>query len=173
MISEGTTLVAFALLMLVMGFKMWSDSVGNSEKNGTCVRDIGGELRWSSPCAVILVIAGFSVGVLSGVFGVGGGVLIVPALVFIAKMPVHRAVATSLLVIALTCLSGALSYLWLGDGIPLPVTLYFIGGGLLGMLIGGNLEAKFSSSIMRRVFALAMWGIAIFVLVDNLLPGRR
>ena len=140
-----------------------------TEVQGACSRDLGGRLRWSSPCALLLVMSGICVGVLSGIFGVGGGFLIVPALVFISKMPVYQAISTSLLVITLTCLSGAMSYLLMGEEIQLSVTLYFITGGILGMFIGGYLAARFSGVMMRRVFAVAMWGIAILLLVDKLL----
>ena len=59
----------------------------------------------------VLVVAGLLTGVLSGLFGVGGGFVIVPALVFVTGMGIHRAVATSLMVITLVGASGVVSHL--------------------------------------------------------------
>ena len=64
----------------------------------------------TSRCFAVLVVAGLATGVLSGLFGVGGGFVIVPALVLVTGLDIHRAVATSLLVIALVSASGVASY---------------------------------------------------------------
>jgi hypothetical protein len=67
---------------------------------------------------------------LSGLFGVGGGFLIVPALVLVASLPMHRAVATSLLIIAIISAAGSASYLLAGRPLALEVTILFVLGGL-------------------------------------------
>ncbi|NJM30301.1 MAG: TSUP family transporter, partial [Rhizobiales bacterium] len=61
----------------------------------------------TAPCALVLALVGLGTGFLSGLLGVGGGFLIVPALVLVTRMGVHRAVATSLLVISVIGVSGA------------------------------------------------------------------
>ena len=105
---------------------------------------------------------------LSGLFGVGGGFIIVPALVFFTRMGVHRAVATSLLVITLVCASGLSSFLLGGGGLPLAVTAWFAIGGILGMAIGTVVARRLSPVGLQKVFAVAIVGIAIFVLAKNL-----
>lgn len=75
-----------------------------------CRYDPSGQLRFTSRCAVRLALTGSATGLLSGLFGVGGGFLIVPALVLVASLPMRRAVATSLWVIAIISALGFASH---------------------------------------------------------------
>lgn len=80
------------------GLTRTADSVGGGP---VCRYSEDGVLRLNAPCSAALAAAGLLVGFLSGFFGVGGDFLIVPALLVITQMSIHRAVATSLLVITL------------------------------------------------------------------------
>ena len=140
-IPERLLLTLFALLMLVVAVRMWRKSDPSSvpiacatdEAEGpTCRRDPAGDLRWTSPCALLLGVVGVLTGVLSGLFGVGGGFVIVPALVLFSGMAIHRAVGTSLLVIALVSVSGVASHLLAGRDIPIDTTLLFVVGRRAG-----------------------------------------
>ena len=107
---------------------------------------------------VLSVVRGAGVGVLTGFVGVGGGFLIVPALVLLAEMPVKRAVGTSLLVIAINSAAGMTGYLLqpairerIGAtsvaGLPLVVylaifTAVAIAGVGLGVRLGRSLDAR-------------------------------
>ena len=106
------------------------------EPGPSCRRDPSGRLHLTSRCFAVLVVAGLAAGVLSGLFGVGGGFVIVPALVLVTGMGIHRAVATSLLVIALVSASGVASYLVAGRPLPLALTGLFVAGGVAGMELG-------------------------------------
>jgi uncharacterized membrane protein YfcA len=110
-------MLLFAGLMVTVATRMWSTSAkpqieaeitsspeNTSENVGSgpaCRRDPAGELHLTSRCALILAVLGFCTGVLSGLFGVGGGFVIVPALVLFSGMEMRRAVGTSLLAISL------------------------------------------------------------------------
>ena len=83
-------------------------------------------------------------------------------------MPIHRAVATSLMVIALICVSGVSSYLLAGSELPAKLTLLFVAGGVTGMIGGNLLSARISGPTLNRVFAAGMWIVAAMVLVKNL-----
>ena len=131
-------LILFAVLMLLIAIRMWLKATKKPADAGvvrasvepipedspgpTCRRDPQGKLRMTSHCAGLLAVLGLLTGVLSGLFGVGGGFVIVPALVLFSGMGIHRAVATSLLVITLVSASGLTSYfdcqssdrLWVG-----------------------------------------------------------
>ena len=121
LIPESVLLTLFALLMLVVAIRMWRKA-GSAESRPvcatedvdgpTCRRDAEGNLRLTSPCAVLLGIVGVLTGVLSGLFGVGGGFVIVPALVLYSGMAIHRAVGTSLLVITLVSASESRRISW-------------------------------------------------------------
>lgn len=108
-------------------------------------------------------------GVLSGFFGVGGGFVIVPALVLAGRVPIHRAVATSLLVIALVSGSGVVSLLVSGRPFATGVTILFVAGGVLGMLFGTLVSRRLSGPRLQRVFAAAILAMAVLVFAR----GRR
>jgi uncharacterized membrane protein YfcA len=98
------TLMLFAGLMVFIGVRMWSDrkTKPGEVSRFTCRRDTDGVLRLHWPCSAKLLFAGGTTGVLSGTFGVGGGFLVVPALLLVTAMPIERALATSLVCIALS-----------------------------------------------------------------------
>jgi uncharacterized membrane protein YfcA len=135
-IPEQPLLISFALLMLVIAFRMWRKARDVEERlppadvgagsGPACRRDPEGKLRLTSRCATVLGIVGLLVGLLSGLYGVGGGFLIVPALVTFAAMGVPRAVGTSLLVMTLVGISGVSAHAFAGREIPLPIAGGFL-----------------------------------------------
>jgi uncharacterized membrane protein YfcA len=161
-------LILFAVLMLFIASKMWRDSSKEIENKSqldpsTCQREESGKLKLSSQCALLLTLVGLATGFLSGMFGVGGGVVIVPALVMFSGMPIHRAVGTSLLVIVLISISGVLSHFVAGRGISLEVTGLFVLGGILGLVLSNLVSKRISSSMRQRIFAVSIVIVAIFI----------
>jgi len=172
-IPEALLLTWFALLMLVVAARMWrqadttsvrSKGTSDNDEGATCRRDFEGVLRLTSPCALLLGIVGVLTGILSGLFGVGGGFVIVPALVLFSGMEIHRAVGTSLLVITLISASGVASHLWAGRDIPLSATLLFVVGGIVGMFAGIRAGRHLSGPALQKVFAVAIVAVAVFVI---------
>ncbi len=166
-LPDAVTLSLFAILMLAVGARMWANRGVDEAGSSLCSRRMGGQLHWSPRCFSVLLAAGFLVGFLSGVFGVGGGFIIVPALVLVTGMSMHAAVATSLLVIGLICVSGVTSYVLAGDLLPLRLTILFAGGGLVGMIGGNDLRTRLPGPALKRVFAAGMWLVALFVLAQQ------
>lgn len=177
---ETVLLVMFGCLMLVVAWRMWAKTrnpklvtgvcvtEGQDERDGSaCQRDRDGTLRLTSKCARLLLLVGVLTGILSGMFGVGGGFIIVPALVLFSGMEIHRAVGTSLLVIFLISLSGATSYVATGRELSLETTLQFLVGGLAGIWLGGLVAKKLKGPALQKVFATAVVLVAIFVIVKT------
>ncbi|MGE3820828.1 MAG: sulfite exporter TauE/SafE family protein, partial [Isosphaeraceae bacterium] len=179
-------LLSFSALMILVATRMWLKAVRKPEESRAiraasaripidepgpvCRRDPEGKLRLTSRCASLLVIVGLGTGVLSGMFGVGGGFVIVPALVFFSGMGIHRAVATSLLAITLVSASGVTSHLAAGRPLPLSVTGLFVLGGIVGMWLGTRIGREISGPRLQKVFALAILAVAAFVVAKSLLP---
>ena len=176
---ENLLLMLFAGLMVVVAVRMWRRtpsaasaelvcSASDEARGPTCRRDAAGALIITSPCALLLLVVGLFTGVLAGLFGVGGGFVIVPALVLFSSMSIHRAVGTSLLVISLVSVSGVTAHLGAGRDIPLDVTGWFLIGGLGGLFIGQSLGKRLSGQTLQRVFAAAILAVAAFVVMRNL-----
>ena len=169
MIPEAVLLTMFAVLMLVVAVRMWVKGATTHAtlQKSTCERDESGQLKLTTPCALLLLAIGTLTGFLSGMFGVGGGFVIVPALVLFSKMPIHRAVATSLLVIVLVSLSGVASHIAAGRDISWEVTGLFIVGGYLGLQLGGRLAKRLSGPRLQRLFAGAIVCVAVLIIVKT------
>lgn len=179
-IADSTILTAFALLMLIVAVSMWrrasrapqtagvvrADFIPAvlSDKDPLCRLEPDHRLRLSGPCSVVLVLAGIVSGLLSGLFGVGGGFLIVPALTFVTQLEIHRAVATSLLVITLIGLTGVGAVLVEGRPLPWLLTGLFIAGGFGGMYLGQLVARRIAGPKLQQVFAVAMVLVAAFMI---------
>ena len=125
-----------------------------------------GRLQWTLPCARALSVAGSLAGFLSGLLGVGGGFIIVPALKRYTDLPMKSIVATSLGVLAIITGGGAIFSLVTGSlNIPVaaPFAIAALGGLLLGLLLG----KKLSGPNTQRIFSIFTLVIAIGLLIKG------
>ncbi|HET7315744.1 sulfite exporter TauE/SafE family protein [Salinisphaera sp.] len=186
-VPGGVTVLGFAALMLIVAVSMIVKArrqpeharvirarvaeQASADATTVCRYSGDGRLRLTAPCSFALLGAGVLVGVLSGFFGVGGGFLIVPALMLVTAMGIHRAVATSLLVIALVGSSGVISAVVAGRHIEPATTALFMIGGIIGMGGGRVLARYLAGHALQFVFAGGMIALAVFMLFERLLPG--
>jgi len=188
-LPEPLLLVLFGCLMLVIALRMWltsarwtwsrkdrrkaqygSESPTRAEPAGSaaCRRDAAGKLALTSRCALRLTLVGLAAGVLTGLFGVGGGFIIVPALVAFSGMNLQRAIGTSLLVITLVSLSGIASHFLAVGTVPWTLTGMFLAGSLAGLVAGSRLASRLAGPRLQQVFATAIVLVGVFVLVRNI-----
>jgi uncharacterized membrane protein YfcA len=178
-------MLAFALLMAFIAVLMWRTAgragVGKEVPDVTgaeadpsgiaCRFDPRGRLRLTSRCAFGLIAAGVLTGVLSGLFGVGGGFLVVPALIYATGMSIHRAVATSLLVIVLVGTSGFIAHLAQHPQFEFWTVALFVAGGVVGLEAGGQMARRVSGRRLQRGFAAAIVCVSVFVITKTLTGG--
>ncbi|MDT0557029.1 sulfite exporter TauE/SafE family protein [Ichthyenterobacterium sp. W332] len=116
----------------------------------------------------MIAIEGFGVGILTGIVGAGGGFLIIPALVLLAKLPMKKAVGTSLLIIAVKSLIG-----FLGDVQTLTIDwkflLTFTSISILGILFGIYLSKLISGKKLKKGFGWFTLIMAIYIIFKELL----
>jgi uncharacterized membrane protein YfcA len=146
-------MLSFAALLLAVGLVMLHGG-GHGVRRGTCRT-----LRCIS--------VGATVGVLTGFLGVGGGFLIVPALVVFAGLETKMAVGTSLAIIALNSaagLAGQLRY----AAVDWPLTITFIGLTLAGMLAGLSMSQRISEDASRKGFAVFLLIVSVAVAGTNI-----
>jgi len=173
LIPEHVLLALFAGLMLVIAVRMWLKAdekaahlpiLEGDNAGPTCQRDPEGRLRLTSQCAMLLGVVGLSTGILTGMFGVGGGFIIVPALVSFACMGMQRAIGTSLLIITLVSLSGTTGHLLAGKELSLQTSSLFTLGSLIGLFLGSWLAQRLAGRMLQRLFAISIVLVAIYVI---------
>ena len=158
-IPAEVQLVLFALVGLAGSVLMLRGTMRKSESADS----IHYELRPDRRTRVLLAMQGAGVGALTGVIGVGGGFLIVPALVLVAKMPMRLAVGTSLLVISMNALSGFAGYV---GTVPIDwrLVLWFTVLAAVGSVAGTMLSKRVPQRHLRQVFGLLLIGVSLYVL---------
>ena len=122
------------------------------------------EVKYNYP---LILVEGLAVGVLTGLVGAGGGFLIIPALVLLAKLPMKKAVATSLLIIAIKSLIG-----FIGDienleidwGFLLPFTVVSILGIFVGIRLGDFIDGK----KLKKAFGWFVLLMAVYILIKEI-----
>jgi len=92
-------------------------------------------------------------GLLGGAFGIGGGVVMVPALLVFFKQPVYIAIGTSMMVVVPIAISGALRHYSLNN-VNMQIALLAGLGGIIGAIIGASIVVKIPAFYVKRAFAL-------------------
>ncbi|OEJ28346.1 integral membrane family protein [Streptomyces agglomeratus] len=111
---------------------------------------------------------GAGLGALTGLLGVGGGFLVVPALVTVLAFEMQVAVGTSLLVISANSLASLATRGATTAGLDWAVIAPFAGAAILGAWDGKRLASKVSGPLLRRAFAAMLLGVAAFMLIDTM-----
>jgi hypothetical protein len=158
-IAPNLLLVAFALLMLVVGIVL----LRGQRQPSAHAQSGDGQIP-----LLKVVTSGAVVGVVTGILGVGGGFLIVPALVMWVGLPMHLAVGTSLLIIAMNSAAGFIGHV---SSVPLDTALtgIFVAAGMVGTIAGARLGLRLDADRLRRLFAWFVIGLAVVLLIQNLL----
>lgn len=169
---------AFAVLVVLIAWRMWRQagqaphetrilraavSSDGHAAAPACRFSASGQFEWRWPCLLRLLLVGALTGVLSGLFGVGGGFVIVPALVLLLGLNMVQAVATSLAIIALVALAGFAGFLLQAGSLP-PGWSGLLLGSLGGMLLGTVVAPHLAGPRLQRIFVLLMLALAAFML---------
>lgn len=163
LLDASIVLLGFAVLMVVAGIQMLRDqgSVG-----GSCALP-GGGVDWRG-CLPKALGAGLVVGFLTGLFGVGGGFLIIPALVLLLGLPMTAAVPTSLVIIVINSLAGFSAHVS-GAAIDYRIAAAFTIAAVGGSLGAARVSARLSAQRLQRWFAFLVFAVAVFVVIQTLL----
>ncbi|MBM3915769.1 MAG: sulfite exporter TauE/SafE family protein [Sphingomonadales bacterium] len=155
-------MILFAVLMVAASVSMIRDKKNNTESSE-------GALSYNYP---LIVLEGALVGLLTGLVGAGGGFLIIPALVMLTKLPMKKAVGTSLLIIAAKSLigfTGDLSQQSMDWSLLLVVTLMAV----LGIFAGNALSKKIEGAQLKKGFGWFVLVMGVYVLVKEALGSRQ
>ncbi|MCP2181297.1 hypothetical protein LY12_002574 [Prauserella alba] len=158
LLPQRWLLLAFAALMIVVAVRMLR---GGENQTGAC-RTVQGGINWRT-CLPKSVLTGASVGVLTGLFGVGGGFVVVPALTLLLGLGAQQAVATSLVVVLINSVAGFTAHAGTAGDIDYRILLLFAGAALAVSVVAARWSAKLDASTVRRWFAVVVLAVAGFV----------
>lgn len=154
-ISEFWLVLGFCVLVLWSAWRMWTNaSLPEQSEKKSLNRGM-------------LVFIGLWVGVLSGLMGVGGGFLIVPALLWFSPLSMLAATATSMVVIALVSGSGFLIYLSAAQP-PMQLLAGLAVGGACGVLLGNKLATRLGGPTLQRIFAIMLLLVSLSLAAQKL-----
>jgi uncharacterized protein len=158
--SGGAQLALLAVVMLAAAVTMFR-SAHRAAANSVPAT----EPPRAIPFALLVPVA-LAVGVLTGVVGIGGGFLVVPALVLLARVPMTHAIGTSLIVIAMNAASGFVGYVN-HVSLPWPFVAVFTAIAVIGILAGSYLVRFVSQAALKKAFAVFLLCMGVFVLYKN------
>ncbi len=173
--NRWLTLV-FAMVLLFVAYRTYRqasaapvDSDDAAKDAPPCIRNADtGRFKWTAPCARALALSGGVAGVLSGLLGVGGGFVMVPALRRYTDLAMQSVVATSLAVIALVSTTGVISSAAAGT-LNWSVALPFSAGALAGMAGGRLIAARLAGPLLQKGFALVSALVAVGMMAKTLI----
>ncbi len=151
-------MIFFSVIMIVAAFSMIKTKKKLEESNEE-------NITYNYP---MILLEGLVVGVVTGFVGAGGGFLIIPALVVLAKMPVKLAIGTSLLIVAIKSLIG-----FLGDiteqNIEWKFLLIFTAFTVIGIFIGIALNKKINANNLKKGFGWFVLVMGAFIIIKEVL----
>lgn len=160
--KDKAILIFFAIIMLLSSISMILGNVKEKNLNEPM----------HTKFYVILFFYGIFVGLITGLVGAGGGFLIVPALVLLAKIPVKSAIGTSLLIISANSLSGFIGDLTGNYTIDWKLLLIFLGFAVVGILIGSYLTKFVSGKNLKKSFGWFVLVMGIYIIVREIFFNR-
>jgi len=189
-LPESTLKFVFSLVLGIVSIRMYLMTVKARDSNDVVqeftsgdslpflgrvgkLNPITGRLVWTHQVATIVSCIGAVTGFLSGLLGVGGGFLIVPAIRAILPLSMHTAVSTSLMTLALTSSGTFIFALIQGRSVPFSLASPFVIGTILGITIGRLLAPKISGPSLQKTFALLAFGVSIAMAAQTTLTMIR
>ena len=173
-VSGAVQLATFSLVMMVAAFfmlrptrlqpKTREPKPFDSQTSAAQTRHI------TQGTSAMIVVEGLGVGGVTGLVGVGGGFLIVPALVLLGGINIHRAIATSLVIITLKSFAGFIKYMDVlsGTSIDLWVIGLFSTVGIVGCMLGGLVAPHIHQEHLKRSFGIVLVVIGLFIFYQTL-----
>jgi len=154
LVSANLLLLIFGVLMLVVAATMILRKRGAVDETE------------HKPHPVQGILSGFGVGMLTGFLGVGGGFLIVPALVFFGGLSMKKAIGTSLFVIFLNCVAGLVGHIS-QSSLDWTLTAQVTALAVSGAIVGTFLSHRIAADRLQSMFAVLVLGVGAFLIVKN------
>lgn len=174
-IPNAPLMIAFSLILVWTGIQTWRRTIA-LKPGDMGLRELhaaepcrtapdNGRFIWNLPCARMLSLTGLFSGLFSGLLGVGGGFVIVPALSRYSNLNAQSVIATSLGVIALVS-GGSVFAATISGNIAWTVAVPFAGGAIAGMLAGRQVAARLAGERLQQGFAVTCLLVASLMIAS-------
>ena len=159
--KEIAILLFFAVIMIMSSITMIRSKNGDEESNG--------KKKMSGKDVLLIVLEGMVVGTVTGIVGAGGGFLIIPALVLLAKIPMKQAIGTSLMIIAIKSLIGFTGDM-MNPGMVFDWNMLMIFSilSIIGMFAGTRLRLIIPGSSLKKGFGYFLLVMGIYMIIERL-----
>jgi hypothetical protein len=176
-LPERWLVLIFSAVMLIVAVRMFRAALRNQngrEEDGFfqekkhLINKHTGRIVWNASSFLMLSVIGFVSGITTGMLGVGGGFIIVPALMRFSNISMSGIVATTLMVITLVSGGALMSAHAKGIVDFTDEALIFISGAVMGMLLAGQFARRIPAKYLHQVLALVMLLIATVFVIKEL-----
>ncbi len=183
-INETTLIIGFSVLASTIAIRMWLQVQRNPQVGAIvrgnvdaqvkipdglmCRLSPTGQFQLKPRCLSGLMLGGLLIGFMSGLFGVGGGFLIVPLLIYLSQLDMRISVVTSLFVIAVISSTGFVSHIVLSSNLDWPALVITMLASIAGMILSQIFSNKIAGSSLQKTFAISLLLIAVFTLIEKL-----
>jgi uncharacterized protein len=152
-------LIFFSIIMICAGISMLrkEEIKSYSDKNV------------SNTNLSFLIILGFIVGIIIAFAGVGGGFIITPALIIFARLPIKKAIGTSLCIISINSFVGFFSSFHLHDSIDWQFLFTFVSITAIGILIGSAVSKKIENTRLKKIFGWFILCMGLYIILNELI----
>lgn len=164
-VDPDILMALFALLMLIVAalmiWRQWHPIARPTQLEPPILR-LRPRFQIDAPRLAKVVVVGLLVGILTGFLGVGGGFMVVPALVLVLGLEMADAVGTSLLVIALNSAAAFGVRMWHGVALDWPILIQLTGVAVMGSLVGARVASRYDQRLLARGFAALLVVVALY-----------
>lgn len=183
-IAPSIVMAGFSGLAIIIAVRMWIQAKKDTGddalvRSGLHANDIdihelpgpacrlnpAGRFEWRLRCIGGLAGGGLLTGLLTGLFGVGGGFLIVPLLLYLSQVTMVQAVGTSLFIITIASSSGFFTYLTSATSVDWGLLGQLAAGGFCGMFAGQIMGTKLPGTQLQRIFSVSLLSVATMMLL--------
>ncbi len=159
--GEGNLSSSFGIVLVLAGLSMVRKSYKEKkDSSNTLSKLVNFKKEWQRILAALVI--GLGIGILSGIFGAGGGVMILLALIVLMSFPLHKAIGTSTLIMAITALSSTVGYGVRGN-IDFVLGSLLSVGAVFGGIIGSRYANKVNEKTLQKVVGICFMAMGIIM----------
>ena len=166
--GESSLSSGFGIILIIAGLSMLRSSYKKKDESADKSKSIKFKKEWTKILAALAI--GLGIGIISGVFGAGGGVMILLALTLIMSFPLHKAIGTSTLIMAITAISSTIGYATRGK-IDFVLGALISIGAVIGGVLGSRYANKVSESTLKKIVAICFIAMGIIMTIIQIIEG--